>query len=115
MFSFRWLLGHKSKRSDNIKKLDPKAFNDGIQNPHVQLLDVRTPNEYQQGHIKNAKLIDFYANDFKAQLLSLDKDKPIYLYCRSGNRSGKASKLLNHLGFKAIYDLKGGMIAWKRQ
>ena len=79
----------------------------------VQLIDVRTPDEYKAGHIANAKNINFYDADFKAQMDKLDKSKVIAVYCGVGGRSGKASTILTQLGFKTIYDLQGGMSAWK--
>ena len=77
------------------------------------LLDVRTESEYTQGHLANATLIDFYKKDFKLHLSKLDKNKPIFLYCAVGGRSSSASKILAELNFKEVYDLQGGMSAWK--
>jgi len=76
------------------------------------LLDVRTPEEYAEGHLADAKLINYYNDDFKDQLSLLDKTKPVFLYCRSGKRSGAAAELLIELGFKEVYDLQGGFMAW---
>lgn len=118
IFSLSTLFGCKSQTKDlnnTIQVVDVSTFKKGISNQEIQLIDVRTPNEYQQGHINNAKLIDFFADDFKEKTQQLDKKKPVYLYCRSGNRSGKASKTLSTLGFKEIYDLKGGYLAWSKQ
>ena len=53
--------------------------------------------------------------DFREKIQELDRDKPVYLYCRSGNRSGKASKIMDELGFKEIVDLKGGYKAWSKE
>jgi len=100
---------------DPIQLLDVAAFKKGISNPEIQLIDVRTPKEYEGGHIENATLIDYFSSNFKETLLTLDKEKPLYLYCKSGGRSGKASKILAELGFKEIYDLNGGYKAWKKQ
>ncbi len=100
---------------DPIQLLDVAAFKKGITNPEIQLIDVRTLKEYEGGHIANATLIDYFSSNFKETLLTLDKEKPLYLYCKSGGRSGKASKILAKLGFKEIYDLNGGYKAWKKQ
>ena len=59
--------------------------------------------------------IDYYNSTFKEELDKLDKTKPLLLYCRSGNRSGKAGKIATNLGFKEIYDLEGGYSAWSAQ
>lgn len=76
------------------------------------LLDVRTPEEFAEGHLTDAKLINYYNEDFKNQLSLLDKTKPVFLYCRSGKRSGASAELLIELGFKEVYDLQGGFMAW---
>lgn len=81
---------------------------------NLQLLDVRTPKEYNEGHIEGAELINFFDEDFVQQAeANFDKDKPLMLYCRSGNRSAKATAKLKAAGFKEIYDLRGGYKAWK--
>jgi len=80
----------------------------------IQLIDVRTSNEYNRGHIKNAVNINFYDGHFYEQMSKLDKSKEIYVYCRSGNRSGKAASKLKEQGFTKIYDLQGGIINWTR-
>ena len=78
------------------------------------LLDVRTPEEYAEGHIANAVNIDFLnPSAFDQEVAKLDKNKTVMIYCRSGNRSGKASKKLKALGFREIYDLDGGFSEWE--
>lgn len=80
---------------------------------NIQLIDVRTPEEFQQGYIKNAKNINIYDPNFEKEIQKLDKSKPVYIYCRSGNRSRSAAQVLAKNGFKTIYDLQGGMGAWQ--
>ncbi|SEA27487.1 rhodanese-like domain-containing protein [Psychroflexus halocasei] len=94
--------------------LSPQEFCDKMKSDDVQIIDVRTPKEYKNGHIKNSTLINFFDDDFKEQLSKLPEDKKILVYCRSGNRSGKASEILENLGYKNIYDLKGGMLLWEK-
>jgi len=94
------------------KKLVAIDFKTNIENKSVQLIDVRTPKEFKEGHIKNAKIINFFDADFLTQMNKLKKDKPLYIYCRSGNRSGKAAAKLKELGFKEVYDLQGGILDW---
>ena len=78
-----------------------------------QLLDVRTPEEFNAGHIEGAELINFYADDFVQQVeAKFDKSKPLFLYCRSGGRSAKATAKLKARGFEEIYDLRGGYLTW---
>jgi rhodanese-related sulfurtransferase len=81
---------------------------------NIQLIDVRTPKEFAEGYLKGAKLINFFDKDFLDQMSKLDKNKELYIYCRSGNRSGQATKKLKTMGFTKIYDLKGGIKSWKR-
>ena len=78
----------------------------------VQLIDVRTPAEFAEGHIENAKNIDFYSNNFDLEIDALDKSIPVILYCKSGRRSAKCVSKLNSKGFKVIYDLQGGINHW---
>ncbi len=75
------------------------------------LLDVRTQSEYAHGTIKGSINIDFYSNTFNNKISSLDKSKTYYVFCRSGNRSGKACNLMTQMGMKA-YNLDGGIGAW---
>lgn len=84
----------------------------GVQ-PKTQLVDVRTPNEYRNGHIKKAVLINFFEEDFSSKLQKLDINRPLFLYCRSGVRSYKAAKIAKKLGFTTIIDLKGGYNSWR--
>jgi len=77
------------------------------------LLDARTPQEVREGHIEGAINLNFYDSDFREQLESLDESKPVYVYCRSGGRSGRAAKMLRAAGFPKVYDLEGGILAWK--
>ena len=77
------------------------------------IIDVRTPQEFSTGHIKEATNIDFYSNEFKNKLKIMKKDIPIYVYCRSGGRSSIAASRMQKLGFIKIYNLAGGINAWK--
>lgn len=97
----------------NVKVIDPNEFEKTInESSSPQIIDVRTPDEYNIGHISGAENINFQDSDFKTQLLKLDKTRPVLVYCAVGGRSGKASKMMNELGFTKIYDLDGGANAW---
>lgn len=85
-----------------------------VNNSSLQLVDVRKQMEVASGVIAPAKNIDFYAKDFVEQFADFDKEAPLYLYCRSGRRSNKAAHLLAKEGFKEIYDLNGGYLAWEK-
>ncbi|MEQ8217572.1 MAG: rhodanese-like domain-containing protein [Arenibacter sp.] len=78
------------------------------------LLDVRTPDEVEEGYIPNATNIDIYlGQEFVAELEKLDKTKNYYVYCRSGQRSGQACAIMNKLGFENAYNLLGGFMNWE--
>ncbi len=76
------------------------------------VLDVRTPEEFAEGHLDGAVLVDFYDADFAAQLTALDPDVPYLVYCRSGNRSGQTLAIMDELGFESAVDVDGGIVAW---
>lgn len=101
-----------TQQKSGISVIEADKFEQQIEKENVQLIDVRTPEEYRAGHIEGAINIDFKGEEFLEQFSELDKDEPVYLYCRSGNRSAKASDLLVEAGFKNIIDLKGGYLAW---
>lgn len=81
----------------------------------VQLIDVRTPEEYDQGTIAEAQNIDFLSPTFDLEIENLDKDKPVLLFCQKGGRSAKCAKKMKDLGFKKIYDLTGGFSKWEHE
>jgi rhodanese-related sulfurtransferase len=79
----------------------------------VQLVDVRTPKEYDEERIANSQNIDYNSPTFDEDITKLDKTKPVILYCRRGNRSAKCAKKLKDAGFEKIYDLEGGISKWR--
>ncbi len=81
-------------------------------NADFVIIDVRTAEEFAEGHIAGAIMIDFYSMSFRNDLDALDKDKTYLIYCRSGNRSGQALDIMEDLGFQEVYDLGGGINAW---
>lgn len=79
------------------------------------LVDVRTPKEFEEGHIEGALNIDFLnPAAFDEGAAQLDLDKTLMIYCRSGKRSQKASEKLKAMGFREIYDLEGGFRNWEQ-
>lgn len=100
-------------KMNSAKVLNPREFKTGITSGKSVLLDVRTKREFEQGHIEGARNLDiFHVGKFQSQCELLNRDEPVYLYCRSGNRSRKASRILANMGFKEIYDLRGGILNW---
>ena len=89
--------------------LDKNEFINAIEkDPEAQIVDVRTPIEHSQGHFAGSKNVNFFDVDFIDQMEKFDKNKPLYLYCKSGNRSGKAAIVLETKGFVSIFDLGEG-------
>lgn len=99
--------------NDNIVSVSASEFEKEIKSDTVQLVDVRTPQEYAEGHIDGALNINVQSDDFKelAQR-ELSKDSTVLVYCRSGRRSLDAAEILTSVGYKVV-NLKGGIIEWK--
>ncbi len=103
-------------QAQSVKTVDVKAFDSGLKKENAQLLDVRTPDEYKDGHLKGSTLADW--NDQEAFLKNvkvLDKSKPVYVYCLAGVRSLKAADWLTKNGYTQVYSLDGGIKAWKEE
>jgi len=79
------------------------------------ILDIRTPGEFQSGHLPDAILVDFYSQTFADQLNRLDKKKTYLVYCRTGNRSTSSLSLFKKLKFEKIYHMSTGISGWKSQ
>ncbi len=96
----------------NMNVLD---FSKKITESGVVILDVRTPGEYAEGYIEGARMIDFQGGSFETEIASLDKNATYAVYCRSGNRSGQAVKIMQDAGFLNLFNLEGGVIDWANQ
>lgn len=92
--------------------LKATEFSKNISEGAVQLVDVRTPEEYAEKHLKEAVNINFNDDNFIDKIEKLDKSKPVYVYCLSGGRSSKAAALITSKGFGQVYNLDGGILAW---
>ncbi len=79
------------------------------------LLDVRTPQEYSEGHLADAINIDWNGGNFDAEIAKLDKSKPVYIYCLAGSRSASAAAVMRKSGFKQVYEMKGGILKWRAE
>ncbi|MBN6888839.1 rhodanese-related sulfurtransferase [Cytobacillus horneckiae] len=91
-----------------VKTLTEQEFREGYRK--AQLIDVREPNEYEGGHILGARNIPL--SQLKTRLIELRQDKPVYLYCQSGMRSGRAAQLLRRKGYRDLSHLQGGFKKW---
>jgi rhodanese-related sulfurtransferase len=107
------ILSCNGQAAKNIKTIEAKDFAETMnttQNP--QILDARTPEEFTEGHIDNAANVNWLGDRFVADAEKFDKTKPVFVYCKSGRRSKKATEKLQELGFKNIYELEGGFMKW---
>ncbi len=89
-----------------------ELIKDNGSNPHFTILDVRTPVEFSTGHIQGAINLDFNSASFRDELSKLDKEKTYLVYCKTGNRSGQAMKIMESLGFTEVYNLSAGIVDW---
>ncbi len=100
-----------------FKRISPKEalklIKQNNNNKNFIIIDVRTPEEYQSGHISKARLLNFYSDSFKKKLNKLNKQKKYFIYCRSGNRSGQALRMMKKMKFKEVYELNGGINNWR--
>ena len=107
------ILSCNGQTSKNITDIDPKTFSEKITaTPNAQIIDVRTPQEFASGHLDNAVNIDWLGDNFVANAEKLDKTKPVFVYCKTSNRSPQAAKKLEELGFTTIYNMQGGLLKW---
>jgi thioredoxin len=81
--------------------------------PSPTIIDVRTPAEFAKGHVKNALNYDWNGIEFDAQIVNLDKSKPVFIYCLSGGRSSAAADKMRAEGFKEVYEMEGGLMKWR--
>ncbi|WP_109438907.1 MULTISPECIES: rhodanese-like domain-containing protein [Aquimarina] len=100
-------------KSSTIELITVEEMDSLLEMGKVQLIDVRTPSEYADGHIDGASNIDFRDDNFEALIAKVDKTKPVAVYCGRGGRSGKCSAYMKKAGFTKIYDLDGGITEWK--
>lgn len=101
-----------AQSQDNHMLVTPEVFAKGLTSQKVQLIDVRTPKEFKSGHIANATNIHLYDKDFGERLGTLNKKRPVYVYCKVGGRSAEAVEIMKDKGFETIVELDGGIDAW---
>lgn len=97
--------------NEGYRNVDAKQAKQLIDDNKVTVIDVRTQEEFQEGHIPNAILIP--VQELEGKLKELQKEEPYLIVCRSGNRSAQASEILGNNGFKKIYNMMGGMNTWE--
>ena len=111
LFASVLLLAGCSSSSSTVD-LSVSEFSSKVTEAGIITLDVRTPGEFNEGHIEGAQLIDFQSGNFENEIATLDKSKTYAVYCRSGSRSGQAVKVMSDAGFTNLYNLDGGVIDW---
>jgi rhodanese-related sulfurtransferase len=110
------ILGACQAQSDNTSaNVDVAKAQEMMANADVVVLDVRTDDEFNSGHIENAIQIDFLSGDFDQKIADLDKEKTYLVYCHSGNRSRKAQAKMKQMGFVEVINMDGGITAWTSQ
>lgn len=97
----------------SLISLSPSNFEKVLTDPKRQLIDIRTPEEFNAGHLNTAKNIDFYNPNFIDSLQALDKNEPYAIYCRSGNRTSQTLSMMKAIGFTDVVELNGGLVAWE--
>ena len=98
--------------NESINQMNSDELIEFIELNDAILVDVRTEDEYNSGYIENSLNIDYFSNEFSVNADKLDKNTPIILYCRSGNRSSMSANKISKLGFSEIYNLEGGILEW---
>ncbi|MCE2787543.1 MAG: rhodanese-like domain-containing protein [Bacteroidota bacterium] len=102
----------KNSAKQNIQLVSPKVFHERLQKGGVILIDVRTSSEFKKGHLKGARLLDIFNDDFEKQINKLDRKLTYMVYCGIGGRSEECTELMRKKGFISVYDLDGGIKRW---
>src|SRR5262245_3285780 len=111
-FSFLLLLAGCTQAQQPFR-ISPADFAAKMALPGITLLDVRTPEEFDKGHLAAARNMDWNSGQFPEQMKSLDKAKPVLVYCASGRRSAAAAASLRSAGFREVLELDGGIVNWR--
>lgn len=107
------IISYSCSQSQSKTSLLPNDFSKQIeQSPSAVILDVRTPEEYAGGHIENSSNVNWKDSNFEKQISTIDKTKPVFVYCLSGGRSASAAARMRSLGFEKVYELEGGIAKW---
>lgn len=116
LFILLFALFSCTAQSNHLKEkhlIGAEEFSSAIKSSKkIQLIDVRTPGEFQSGHLPDAKNFDWNGQEFEVQISNLDTSRPVYLYCKSGGRSSAAAQALQEKGFE-VYELEGGILNWQ--
>ncbi|MDN3665938.1 rhodanese-like domain-containing protein [Algibacter miyuki] len=105
-----------AQNNEHIIEVSPEELQQVLkQEKDIRIIDVRTPEEFEAGHIEGAENINFFDSDFETRVGLIDNRKSLVIYCKSGRRSGKSQEVFTKLGFNKIYNLEGGILGWKSE
>jgi thioredoxin 1 len=103
-----------SESHSQTNNMPAAVFSEKIkQTPDGLVLDVRTPEEFSKGHLKDARNVNWKDSNFAAEVAKIDKSKPVFVYCLVGGRSAAAAAKMREMGFNNVYELEGGIIKWR--
>jgi rhodanese-related sulfurtransferase len=100
------------KKPLGYAQIGSEQFNKLRKEKNHVVLDVRSPQELGEGFVPGYRQVNFFSTSFREELAKLDRSKTYLVYCRSGNRSGKACGMMSKMGFENVYNLQGGILAW---
>ena len=110
---FKFMFGFGKKNKYDVSVVEAyDLIVENRSNPKFIVLDVRTPEEFEESRIENALNLDYHSNSFEAEISKLKKDDKYLVYCRSGRRSSNVVKLMDKLGFKDVKNMQGGITKW---
>ena len=115
LIAFWVFAGDKPQTSQRCESVTPEVFAGELAERGGSLVDVRTPKEFAEGHLAGAVNVNFYDEDFAARMEAMAKDQPVFVYCRSGGRSGKTLAILKEAGFQFVLDMSGGVMRWQKE
>ncbi len=115
LFIFSFCACNAQDRGTKVQDVGVEEFEKIMREEGAQLVDVRTTNEYREGHIKGASLYNIRNADFEESMDKLAKNKPVLVYCKSGGRSSRAANILKKKGFTKVYNLEGGFDEWSQK
>lgn len=110
-----FISGCKNTSDSNVQIITAEEMYKALEYDNIQIVDVRTQEEFNESNLKNSHNICVTDDDFVEKVLHLNKNKPIYVYCRSGKRSSQAVEILQNLGFKEIFHFSGGIKEWEEK
>lgn len=102
------------QEGEHYQVVSADSYSEFVNNDDIQLIDVRTAEEYASGRLPGAKNYDYLKGEVESLITELDKSKPVYVYCRSGKRSAASAQILIEAGFESVIDLNGGFLAWSQ-